>query len=111
MARTAIDVFSVGLNSSVAVTPTAIDPTNDMSLTIARDDLTLIVTNAHETDPLTCTLKAVNGQGDLAVAVAAGVTKAIGNIESARFKKADGTIDVDFGVGATGTIFAVKDAV
>ena len=32
MARTAIDVFSVGLNSSVAVTPTAIDATNEASL-------------------------------------------------------------------------------
>lgn len=111
MARTVIDVFSVGLNSSVAVTPTAIDPTNDMSLAASRDDLTLVVTNSHETDALTCTLKAVNGQSDLAVSVAAGATKAIGNIESARFKKADGTIDVDFGAGATGAIFAIKDAV
>lgn len=111
MARTEITVFTAGLNTAVEVTPVAIDPTDDMYFEYDRDDLTLIVSNTHETDDLVMTVKAVKSQDDLVVTVGEGETFAVGNLESARFKQEDGTVNVDFAAGATGTIFAVKDPV
>lgn len=111
MARTKITTFTAGLNTAVEVTPVAIDTTNDMYFEYDRDDLTLIVYNSSEADDLTMTIKAVGSQDDLAVVVGEGKTFSVANLESARFKQANGTVNVDFSAGATGTIFAVKDPV
>lgn len=47
-----------------------------------------------------------SGVGDLTVSVTNGTTKWIGPISSGRFAQADGSINLDFGAGFTGTITA-----
>ena len=44
--------------------------------------------------------------GDLTVSINATSTKWIGPLEAARFTQSDGSINVDFDAGATGTITA-----
>lgn len=47
-----------------------------------------------------------SGLGDLTVNVTNATTKWIGPLESSRFSQADGSINVDFDAGTTGTITA-----
>lgn len=49
------------------------------------------------------------GQGDLVIAVAAGATQVI-NIDSGRFYQADGSMNIDFDGGFTGTLIIYERA-
>jgi hypothetical protein len=47
------------------------------------------------------------GLGPLTLSVAAGKTEVIGPLSSARFSQSDGSLNIDFAAGFTGTIIAL----
>lgn len=117
MARDAVSITT--LASGVAATQpagTAITPANGANIANVGDTSRLLVrvTNTNGSDRVV-TFKASTaahalrkGLGDLAVTVPASTGDKLVVLESARFKKADGSIDVDFGASMAGVISAVR---
>lgn len=117
MPRDAVAVTDLAANAGVAAPAgTAISPTNGANIANFGDGGRVVVrvTNTNGTDR-TVTVKAgVNppsvreGLGDLAVVVAAtsGVKYLV--LETARFQKADGSIDIDFEASMAGNISALR---
>lgn len=116
MARTSIPVTAMSV-SGVTVTTTNIDQPNGMKVPAATSKgMTVIQVTNTDTNPHTVTVKAsdpVLGTGqwpDLQMSVPASSTKFLGPFESARVSQSDGTIAVDFQIGHTGTVAAMRIA-
>lgn len=121
MARTAVTYSDLVANSNLAdPAGTNLDPTNGHTIAKATPERTILrVTNTASASK-TYTVKAggvnppafANGLGDLAVTLTAGnVTTQvafIGPFDSSRFLQSDGSLSVDVGSGATGTITAFR---
>jgi hypothetical protein len=123
MARTNLPLSSLVANGSLAdPAGTAIDVTNGMNVAIPTtaipsgphlDKLVLRVANTAGADKVVTIKAGANppafraGIGDLAVTVVAtsGV-RFIGPFDISRFAQADGSLNIDFGSGMTGTITA-----
>ncbi len=116
MARDAVTVTALSLNAGTTTpTGTTINTTNGAVITLpAKARKMLIrVTNTITNATKTVTVKAGEypaaprqGLGDLAVVVAQSNERII-CIETARFAQDDGTVNVDFSTGMTGTISAM----
>ncbi len=121
-ARTNVPKSVLVANGSIAApTGTAIDQTNGMNVVIGTtaipsaanlESLFLVVGNSAAG-----TKNAIvragspppafrSGIGDLTVAVGAGATVWVGPLETARFAQADGSLNLDFEAGMTGTVIA-----
>lgn len=111
-ARTAAVVYTLHLNDSEVITPTVLDATNGMSVVCDKDALTLVVYNS-DTLSADVTIKAKSGVAaeDKVITLATGETAIIGNLESALYKQSDGKLNLDFTATATGTVYAIQDAV
>src|SRR2546423_10596249 len=123
MARTNLPLSNLVANGSLAdPAGTAIDQANGMNVAIVTtaipsaphlDKVMLRVANTAGT-PKNVTIKKGSdsalafraGLGDLVVAVTNATTKWVGPFEIARFSQADGSLNVDFESGMTGTITA-----
>lgn len=124
MARTNLPVTDLPGNAGVLESTTAIDQPNGMNVAVTSEaipakgevqDIVLIVSNtaaaAHN-----AIIRAGAGPvpafraslGDLLVSVTNATTQLIGPFESARFAQADGSLNVDFDAGMTGTIVALR---
>lgn len=117
MARTAVVPRALVANGNLngATGPTTIDSTlvtNGVVVASAEPERTVIrVTNTEGSTNTATVRKGDNppahaaGQGDLVVTVAAtsGV-QFIGPLESGRFLQTDGSLEIDFETGMTGTI-------
>lgn len=128
MARTNLPLHTLVANSGV-VSPstTAIDQTNGMNVAVeydaipaapGMDHLLLVVSNTFTSSENVIIRAGVgggatpgaafrSGEGDLTVAVAASSTAYLGPFESARFTQLDGSLNIDFSAGITGTILAL----
>lgn len=123
MARTAIPVTTLTANAATAdVAGTAIDATNSHNValgSVACEEIIIRVKNTTASTKV-ATIKAganppadAAGQGDIAVSLTDGSTTAtvafVGPLTSARFIRADGSINIDIGAGMTGaiTVFAI----
>ena len=122
MARTAITRRNLVPNGGLlAPTADTIDQANGMSLAITNtgvpagpdmDMVILKVDNSAAGAHNVIIRAGVNppafraGLGDLTVSVTNGTTKYVGPFEPARFKQADGSLNVDFDSGFSGTITA-----
>jgi len=122
MARTAITLHTLAPNSSItAPSGDTADQTNGMNLALpstalpasaGAQNLFFIVNNTAGTTKAVTIDAGVNppalrsGEGALSVSIATTATAWIGPLESARFAQADGSINVDFASGFTGTIIA-----
>lgn len=124
MARTNLPLIELAGNAGVAQSTTAIDQANGMNVVTASEsipakgeaeDVILIVTNTF-TSAENVIVRAGAGPvpafraslGDLTVSVPASGTMMVGPFETARFAQADGSLNVDFGAGITGTIEALR---
>lgn len=95
---------------------TAVNPANDANIAAVGDTSRLLVrvTNTSAADRDVVFKAGANppavraGLGDLTVTVPATTGDKLVVLESARFKKADGSIDVDFPASHTGIISAVR---
>lgn len=120
MARSAVTIATLDINTFEAATADAIDATNGHSIDIGTsgaDCSELVIEVTHTTaSEKDVTVKAgdnppadASGQGDLVEAFAAGdstpVVKSI-VLESARFIQDDGLIHIDIEAGTTGSIKA-----
>lgn len=124
MARTNLPVTELAGNAGVAESTTAIDQANGMNVSVASEsipakgegeDIVLVVDNtaaaAHNVivragaGPVPAFRASL---GDLTVNVAAGATAFIGPFETARFAQSDGSLNVDFDAGTTGTVVALR---
>lgn len=125
MARTNAPTHALTGNGSIAVpAATTADQANGMNVALASGaipaapgarDLILLVANTAAS-PLNCIIRAGvgggatpgpafrSGLGDLTVQITNGTSVYIGPLESARFAQLDGSINVDFQAGFTGTI-------
>lgn len=118
MARTAVTPAVGARNAAVAPTSTTINSTLVTNgVTIANptpEKLTIRVTNS-DTNPHNIMIRAapdvpgnsgawMAGQGDLTVAVAASGVEEFTGVDSARFSQADGSLQIDFSTGFTGTL-------
>ncbi len=111
MARTALTVTALPVNSSVAdvlaSAGVAIDATNGhvLATTSPLDSYILRVNNTTAATK-TVTVKAgafdAAGQGDLVVSCTNGQVKFVGPLESARFLQNDGSLNIDVEAGTTG---------
>jgi hypothetical protein len=120
MARTALTPRALVANGNLngATGATTIDSTlvtNGAVITGAEPERTVLrVANTEASTNVLTVRKGDNppalaaGQGDLAVTIAAtsGV-QYIGPLESGRFLQADGSLEIDFETGMTGTIEAL----
>lgn len=128
MARTNLPLTTLVPNSGIAVPAgTTIDQSNGMNIQIPAntipaapdtDNLVLVVANSVAA-PKTVIVRAGAGGGvtpgaafraglgDLTVTVAASSSAYVGPLESARFLQLDGSLNVDFGASAAGTIIAL----
>lgn len=128
MARTNIPITVAlpGGAATVQPSPTAIDPANGMSLALdalpaagsfprpsAAGRLLLIVNNTTVSSKVLTIRAGVNppamraGLGDLNLTLNASTTYYIDAPDPARFKQNDGSYNLDFAAGMTGTISAV----
>ena len=124
MARTNLPLTDLPGNAGVLESTTAIDQANGMNVQVTSEaipakgevqDIVLIVSNTF-TSPENCIIRAGAGPvpafraslGDLTVSVTNATTQLIGPFESARFAQADGSLNIDFGTGFTGTIVALR---
>lgn len=102
-------------------TATAADQANGMNVQVASSaipsassaELLLLRVANTFTSPVACIIRAGayppafrQGLGDLSVTVTNATTRWIGPLEAARHIQADGSINIDFGAGFTGTITA-----
>lgn len=116
MARTAITTQQLVRNGSILkAAGTAVDQPNGMVITKAKfKKLSLEVANSAGS-PFNIILRAgvypvasMQAQGDLTIAVTNATTRLIGPLDSAKFAQADGSLNIDFGAGFTGTIIAYE---
>lgn len=124
MARTNLPLTSLAGNSgSVNPSTTAVDQANGMNIALANegvpaagntDRLVLVVANtAAAAHHILVRAGAANppafraGIGDVSVNVTNGVTAYVGPFEYARVVQSDGSVNVDFDSGFTGTILAL----
>lgn len=117
MARDAVAITALTSGAGTAQPAgTAITPANGANIAAVGDASRLVVrvtnTAAANKD---VTFKAGgnppalrSGLGDLTVTVPATTGDSLVVLESARFVKADGSIDVDFAAGHTGVLSAVR---
>ena len=117
MARDAVTVTDL-VSGAGTTNPagTTITPANGANIAGVKDSSRVVVrvTNTNGTNRVV-TFKAGDnppavrkGLGDLAVTVPATTGDKLIVLESARFVKADGSIDVDFGASMAGVISAVR---
>lgn len=117
MPRDAVAITALASGTAAAQPAgTAINVTNGANVAAVGDTSRILVrvTNTHSS-PHDVTFKAGatnppaarGGLGDLVVTVA-NASEQIVVLESARFVKADGSIDVDFSAGFTGIVSAVR---
>ena len=117
MARDAVSVTDLA-SGAATTTPAgvAINPTNGANIASVKDTSRVVVrvTNTNGTDRVV-TFKASTtppalrgGLGNLAITVPATTGDVLVVLESARFTKEDGSIDVDFGASMAGKISAVR---
>ena len=117
MARDAVTVTALTANA-INTNPagTAISPTNGANIAGVGNTNRLLVrvTNTNGTNRVVTFKAGANppgprkGLGDLAITVPATTGDVLVVLESARFVKADGSIDVDFGASMAGIISAVR---
>lgn len=123
MARTNLPVTAMTANNTTALSTTAVDQANGMNLALAStaipspatsDELVLVVDNtAAGSHNLIIRAGASNppafrsGIGDLTLAVGATTTLYAGPFDWARFCQSDGSLNIDFSAGFTGTIQAL----
>lgn len=121
MARTAVAPAAGARNSAVAPTSTTINSTlvtNGVTMAVPNPEKLVIRVTNSDTNPHNIIIRAaadvpgnsgawMAGQGDLTVPVAAsGVEEFIG-VDSARFSQPDGSVQIDFSTGFTGTMESV----
>lgn len=115
MARSAVTICEMTRNASNAVTKDAFDIANEHEIDISSvqdEDITVFI-ETLDTKAATFDIKAGVGPlsilGDLQIVTGAAGLKAL-DLESARFKDADGKIliNITSTAGATGNIYAVK---
>ncbi len=103
---------------SVAVTPHTVTQANGITLKNAfagkDNSVVLHVTNSSTSADSTVTIKAGEKQnaslGDLIIPAPKGTEVAIVlNRDMASFEKLDGSVDIDFATGFTGTIYATAE--
>ena len=126
MARTNLPVTALAANSGVLnPVATAVDQANGMNIALVAlrntipagggaDELVLVVSNtAAAAHNVTVRAGASNppafrkDKGDIAVSVTNGQTAYVGPFEWARICQPDGSINVDFDAGFTGTILPI----
>lgn len=124
MARTNLPTTTLPAEAAAGLADpagTAVDQANGMNIALASGaiphapnarQLFLRVAN-NAASPFTAIVRAGayppafrTGEGDLTVTVTNATTKWIGPFEAARHLQADGSVNIDFGVGFTGTITA-----
>ncbi len=116
MARTAVPVTDLTAATSTAdPAGTTADATNGHTVTGTRPEVVVFRVKNTTGGSLNAIVRAgtqplapSSGQGDLTVAVGAGVAVFIGPLESARFLQADGSISLDLQATFTGTVTAFK---
>ena len=122
MARTNLPVTNlVGEGSLLQPAGTAVDQANGMNIAIqssaipAASDSELLILQVANTaaSPFTIIVRAGVQPpafrtllGDLTITVTNATTRLVGPFDNARHAQADGSINIDFGVGFTGTIAA-----
>ena len=115
MARSAVTICEMTRDASNVVTKDAIDIANDHEIDIStvQDEDLVVFIETLDTKAAVFTVKAGVGPrsiiGALTITTGAAGLKAL-DLESARFKDADGKILIDIAstAGATGNIYAVK---
>ena len=117
MARDAVTVTALTSNA-INTNPagTSINPTNGANIAGVGNTNRLLVrvTNTNGTNRVVTFKAGANppaarkGLGDLAITVPATTGDVLVVLESSRFVKADGSIDVDFGASMAGIISAVR---
>lgn len=123
MARTNLPVTNLTTNGKTAISTTAIDQTNGMNLALAStaippvaatDHLILVVDNTAAGSHNFILRKGASNPpafraplGDLTIAIGATTTVYIGPFDYARFVQSDGSLNIDFDSGTTGTIQAL----
>lgn len=115
MARTEVTVHDVGLNGAVKIVPVNLDGTNDHFVAYTKDNVMLVVSNTDSSNSLGIKVLGENGNSDVTFTIKKSETHVIGNLESAKFKDADGNINIDLvlvqGASASGTIYAIQDLI
>lgn len=115
MARTKVTVHDVALNGAIKIVPVNLDGTNDHYFEYPKDNVFLVVSNTDATNALGIKLIGQNGNSDKTFSIPKSETHVIGNLESAKFKDADGNVNIDLvlveAATASGTIYAVQDLV
>lgn len=123
MARTNLPVTNLTANGGTALSTTAIDQANGMNLQLASsaipaaataENLVLVVANTAAS-PYSVIVRAGASNppafraplGDVSVSVTNGTTKYIGPFDYARVVQSDGSLNIDFTSGMTGTIQAL----
>lgn len=130
MARTNLPLTNLIAESAVATgaytgivdaAGTAVDQANGMNVALASGampsassgNLLLLRVANTAASALACTVRAgayppafESGKGDLSVTVTNATTRWIGPFEYARHAQADGSLNIDFATGFTGTITA-----
>lgn len=115
MARVAVPVTAISLNSGTVSSGTAVDTSNHHVLTVPDDGRFILeVDNTGTVAAATVTVKAganppavSEGLGDTVLAVGtAGKHRGIWLLETARYLQTDGTIQIDVAGFSAGTIAA-----
>lgn len=123
MARTAIPVTNLVVNAKTAISTTNIDQANGMNLALASNaippvantsNLVLVVNNTAAGAHNFILRKGASNPpafraplGDLTISVSATTTVYIGPFDFARFTQSDGSLNIDFDAGTTGTVQAL----
>jgi hypothetical protein len=117
MARSAVTIAQAVINTGVAITKDAIDIANDHEIDIKsfKDSKLALFIETLDTKAAVFTVKKGTGPqsilGDLTITTGAAGLRVL-DVESARFKDADGKILIDIvsTAGATGNIYAIAKA-
>lgn len=128
MARTNLPLSTLVANNSIAAPAgTSVDVANGMNVVIPTstipatpdlNNLVLVVNNTFAGSKVVTIRAGVgggvtpgpafrSGMGDLAITVVASSTAYIGPLETARYAQLDGSLNIDFAAGTTGTITAL----
>ena len=116
MARDAVPIVASAINAATAQgAGVAINTTNgaNVALNGETSNIVLIIDHTTVSDKVLTVKAGVyppgfrQSLGDLALTITAS-TKQYIVLESARFVQSDGSINIDFASGMTGTMFAVK---
>ena len=101
---------NAGIDAKAATVLTAINVTNGAYIDASALETDRVILHVKNTEGSTNTVTVKAGAfargvlGDLVVTVAATSGEQMLHLETSRFKKADGTIDIDFESGMTGLI-------